>query len=226
SAPAPCPSPKATASAISRCRLIRFRKGLDNRRHPRESGDPSVTQVFETQKHWIPAFAGMTIQIELIRGSLGTPRAVGSPAATPPGDGPPRLRETRAMPVPRLLIALAAVLLLSACATAVTARDPGAVVVDAPAQPAALPHDPRLHAAPPQATALPSPVVVPLDAGTLAALPRVPVAATTHDQTLRCEGVALAALMQATGAMPAGPLRGAQLGRYVQVDARDGYRAV
>ena len=130
------------------------------------------------------------------------------------------------MPVPRLLIALAAVLLLSACATADTARDPGAVVVDAPAQPAALPHDPRLHAAPPQATALPSPVVVPLDAGTLAALPRVPVAATTHDQALRCEGVALAALMQAAGAMPAGPLRGSQLGRYVQVDARDGYRAV
>src|SRR3546814_14674151 len=32
--------------------------------------------------------------------------------------------------------------------------------------------------------------------------------------------------MQATGAMRAEPLRGAQLGRYVQVDARDGYRAV
>src|SRR3546814_16435938 len=32
--------------------------------------------------------------------------------------------------------------------------------------------------------------------------------------------------MQAAGAMPAEPLRGAQLGRYVQVDARDGYRAV
>src|SRR3546814_2483056 len=54
-----------------------------------------------------------------------------------------------------------------------------------------------------QAPALPSPVVVPLDAATLASLPRVTVTATAHGETLQCEGVALAALMQATGAMPA-----------------------
>src|SRR3546814_11222525 len=84
----------------------------------------------------------------------------------------------------------------------------------------------RAHAAPPQAPARPSPVVVPRDAATLASLPRVTVTATAHGETLQCEGVALAALMQATGATPAEPLRGAQLGRYVHVDARDGYRPV
>lgn len=131
------------------------------------------------------------------------------------------------MAMPRHLIALALVLLLPACATTGTARTAPPVTAAASTSPPAAPsHDPHLHAAPPQAPVLPSPVVVPLDAATLAALPRETVTATTHGETLQCEGVALAALMQAAGAMPAEPLRGAQLGRYVQVDARDGYRAV
>src|SRR3546814_18706653 len=82
----------------------------------------------------------------------------------------------------------------------------------------------RAHAAPPQAPARPSPVVVPRDAATLASLPRVTVTATAHGETLQCEGVALEDLMQATGARPGQPLRGAQLGRFVQAVARDGYR--
>src|SRR3546814_34968 len=131
------------------------------------------------------------------------------------------------MPMSRHLIAFALVLLLPACATTGAARTASPATASASTSPpAAPPHDPQLHAAPPQAPALPSPVVVPLDAATLASLPRVTVTATAHGETLQCEGVALAALMQAAGAMPAEPLRGAQLGRYVQVDARDGYRAV
>jgi hypothetical protein len=72
----------------------------------------------------------------------------------------------------------------------------------------------------------PSPVVVPLDPATLAALPREPVKASAHGQALDCSGIALVALLRATGAMPAGPLRGSQLTRYVLVAARNGYRAV
>ena len=132
------------------------------------------------------------------------------------------------MPTPRHLIAFALVLLLPACTTIGTPRassPPTATVASMPTAPAP-PHDPRLHAAPPQAPALPSPVVVPLDAASLAALPREAVATTAHGETLQCEGVPLSALMQAAGAMPAEPLRGAQLGRYVQVDGRDGGRVV
>jgi acetyl esterase/lipase len=132
------------------------------------------------------------------------------------------------MTAPRPLPLLAA-LLLSACASpgpprTVASPPPGPPTTDATAAPST--HDPHLHAAPPQAPALPSPVVVPIDAATLAALPREAVIASAHDRVLHCEGVALAALLQAAGAMPAGPLRGAQLGRYVQVDGRDGYRAL
>ncbi|WP_417474641.1 hypothetical protein [Luteimonas mephitis] len=132
------------------------------------------------------------------------------------------------MTAPRPLPLFAA-LLLSACAShgpprTVASPPPGPPTTDATAAPST--HDPHLHAAPPQAPALPSPVVVPLDAATLAALPRTTVDAAAHGEALRCEGVALAALMQAAGAMPAEPLRGAQLGRYVQVDGRDGYRAL
>lgn len=68
---------------------------------------------------------------------------------------------------------------------------------------------------------------VALDAATLAALPRQPVEASAHGQSLHCEGVDLVALLRKSGAMPADPLRGgAQLARIVRVDARDGYRAV
>ena len=118
-------------------------------------------------------------------------------------------------------------LVLSACASSGPPASPAsrdAAVEAAARSPSA--HDPRLRASPPPASALASPVAVPLDAATLAALPRETVAATAHDQTLQCEGVALLALLRASGAMPAEPLRGPQLARYVLVDARDGYRAV
>ncbi len=125
-------------------------------------------------------------------------------------------------------VLLSTVLLLSACTSLGAKRAPAASpqpsAADVPAAPSA--YDPRLHAAPPQTPALPSPVVVPIDAATLAALPREPVTATAHDQTLHCEGLALVALLQAAGAMPTEPLRGAQLGRYVQVDGRDGDRVL
>jgi len=86
-------------------------------------------------------------------------------------------------------------------------------------------HDPGLRASPP-APALASPMVVPLDAATLAALPRETFTATVHERTLQCEGVSLTALLRSSKAMPAEPLRGARLASYVLVTARDGDRAV
>ncbi|MDN5782277.1 MAG: molybdopterin-dependent oxidoreductase [Luteimonas sp.] len=122
---------------------------------------------------------------------------------------------------------LSAALLLSACASGGPPRTPAPVPApEHPAIPAPATHDPHLHAAPPQAPALPSPVVVPIDPASLAALPRATVIATAHGATLHCTGVALAAVLQAAGVIPADGLRGAALGRYVQVDARDGYRAL
>lgn len=85
------------------------------------------------------------------------------------------------------------------------------------------------HAHPPATTArapVAATVDVPLDAKSLAALPREQVSATAHGQVLRCEGVHLRDLLRAARAMPADPLRGADLARYVRVEARDGYRAV
>lgn len=72
----------------------------------------------------------------------------------------------------------------------------------------------------------PSPFVVPLDEAMLAKLPRESVKASAHGQNLDCEGVSLAGLLRATGAMPADPLRGPQLARYLLVTARDDYRAI
>ncbi|MGH8060602.1 MAG: hypothetical protein ACREO7_01120 [Pseudoxanthomonas sp.] len=71
-----------------------------------------------------------------------------------------------------------------------------------------------------------SPQTIPIDAATLATLPREAVTATAHGNTLQCEGVALAALLRTANALPAEPLRGGQLANYVLVAARDGYRAV
>ena len=71
-----------------------------------------------------------------------------------------------------------------------------------------------------------SPQVIPIDAATLATLPREAVTATAHGKTLQCEGVALPALLRAANALPAEPLGGGQLANYVLVAARDGYRAV
>lgn len=122
-----------------------------------------------------------------------------------------------ARPFPTALLAFA----LSACAgTGAMKPSPS----PAPAPQAA--HDPRLRAAPPPAPALASPRVVPLDEATLARLPRESVKASAHGQDLDCEGIALANLLRATGAMPADPLRGTQLTRYLLVTARDGYRAI
>ena len=125
------------------------------------------------------------------------------------------------------LIVLLAVL-LSACASTGPAQSPAAESPPpATTKPAEQPaHDPRLHAAPPSAPPLPSPVVVPLDTAALTSLPREPVTATAHGKTLHCDGIPLLALLRASAAMPVEPLRGAQLTRYVQVDARDGYRVL
>jgi len=79
------------------------------------------------------------------------------------------------------------------------------------------------HASEPSA---PSPFVVPLDAATLAKLPRETVQASAHGESLDCEGVALDALLRATGVLPADKLPGPQLARYVLVGARDGYRVL
>ena len=86
--------------------------------------------------------------------------------------------------------------------------------------------DPHLRASPPETPAIPSPIAVPLDPDTLAALPREAVSARVHETTLACEGVPLFALLRASGAVPEGALRSAQLSRYVLVDARDGYRVL
>ncbi|MDR7191706.1 hypothetical protein [Luteimonas terrae] len=98
------------------------------------------------------------------------------------------------------------------CATTAHAQTPGL-------------HDPAAH----QRAGLPvtpSPVVVPLDPAARASLTRHRVEVVTHGEPLRCEGVALTALLQASGAMPDAPLHGALLDRYVLVSARDGARAV
>lgn len=86
--------------------------------------------------------------------------------------------------------------------------------------------DPHLRASQPETPALASPVSVPLDAQALSGLPRHAVKARVHEATLACEGVSLVDLLRASGAIPDGPLRSAQLSRYVQVDARDGYRVL
>lgn len=86
--------------------------------------------------------------------------------------------------------------------------------------------DPHLRASPPEAPAIRSPVAVPLEPAALAALPREAVSARVHETELACEGVPLFALLRASGAIPEGALRSAQLSRYVLVDARDGYRVL
>ena len=70
------------------------------------------------------------------------------------------------------------------------------------------------------------PVQIPLDAATLAALPRQAVEAKVHDVALHCEGIALRDLLRKAGAMSPDPLRGRDLARVVTVHARDGYRVV
>ena len=112
-----------------------------------------------------------------------------------------------------LPLALAAT--LCACASRGTVREPSHVPASDP--PA------RGHASEPIA---PSPLAVPLDPATLSALPRERVRASAHGTALDCEGISLAALLRNAGALPEGRLPGAQLSRYVLVDARDGYRVL
>lgn len=66
---------------------------------------------------------------------------------------------------------------------------------------------------------------IPLDAGARDGIARSRVTANAHGQALDCNGVALVDILRKAGAMPAEPLHGgAQLGRRVEVVARDGYR--
>lgn len=118
-------------------------------------------------------------------------------------------------------------LALSACASNGPAASPpsrDAVAETTVRAPSA--YDPRLRASPPLAPTLPSPVVVPLDAATLAKLPREAVTATGHGEQLHCEGVPLRALLHAAGAIPSESLQGAQLTRYVVVTGRGGERVL
>jgi len=111
------------------------------------------------------------------------------------------------------IASLLLIVCLSACASTGTTRSAET--------PSHAPHS--LRASEPMS---PSPFVVPLDEATLTKLPRESVKASAHGQNLDCEGISLAGLLRATGAMPADPLRGPQLARYLLVTARDGYRAV
>ena len=87
-------------------------------------------------------------------------------------------------------------------------------------------HDHASHQRASQPRAPASPVTVPLDAAARATLTRHRVEASAHGRTLRCEGVSLAALLQASGAMPDAPLDAVHLDRYVLVTARTGDRVV
>ena len=82
------------------------------------------------------------------------------------------------------------------------------------------------HASTPQPATLPSPLSIPLDAGTLATLPRETVTATWDDRTLHCEGVSMVSLLRVNQALPAQPLSGEALIRYVLVTSRAGDRVV
>ena len=109
----------------------------------------------------------------------------------------------------RISLSLACIAALSACAGAGPVRE-----------------TPPAHGGRASEPSAPSPFVVPLDAATLSKLPRENVQAAAHGKSLDCEGVALDALLRATGALPADKLSGPQLARYVLVDARDGYRVL
>lgn len=91
-------------------------------------------------------------------------------------------------------------------------------LTQAPAQAAPAPGDAATHDA--------GAVHIALDPTALAAVPHERIVAQAHGQRLDCEGVVLAALLQAQHAMPTEPLRGAQLQRRIEVAARDGYIAV
>jgi hypothetical protein len=85
---------------------------------------------------------------------------------------------------------------------------------------------PHQHASTPQPPVLPSPLSIPLDADTLATLPRETVSAVLNDRTLHCEGIPLVSLLRSADALPAQPIAGEALSRYVLVTARDGHRVL
>ena len=87
-------------------------------------------------------------------------------------------------------------------------------------------HEPAGHQRASVPGRAPSPISVPLDAPSRATLQRHTLLAPANGRTLQCEGVALSALLQASGAMPDTPLDTAHLDRYVLVSARTGERAV
>lgn len=62
-----------------------------------------------------------------------------------------------------------------------------------------------------------------VDPTLIGSLPKVKAGGNVHGHTIECEGVSLAAYLQAAKAMPVEPLHGAQLARVVSVGARDGY---
>lgn len=81
------------------------------------------------------------------------------------------------------------------------------------------------HAPSAATPAPPASIDIALDAGARDGIARSRVTANAHGQALDCNGVALIDVLRKAGAMPADPLRGgAQLGRRVEVVARDGYR--
>ncbi len=68
------------------------------------------------------------------------------------------------------------------------------------------------------------PLELPIDAATLARLPRTSASFTAHGQTHQCEGVRLSDLAAAAG-LPAGEaLRGPALTTLIVAEAADGYR--
>lgn len=71
-----------------------------------------------------------------------------------------------------------------------------------------------------------SPVTVPIDSATRAALPRETIVATAQEKTVRCEGVSLTALLRAANVLTAEPLSSPQLAHYVLVTARGGSRTL
>ncbi|RYZ71210.1 MAG: molybdopterin-binding protein [Lysobacteraceae bacterium] len=85
---------------------------------------------------------------------------------------------------------------------------------------------PHQHASSPQPGSQASPIAIPIDAATLARMPRQKIAATVQDSTLHCEGVAVADLLRASGVLSAEALEGAGLANYVLVTGRDGGRVV
>lgn len=74
--------------------------------------------------------------------------------------------------------------------------------------------------------AMPSPIVVPVDAAALEPLARHRVSSGTGAAAQHCEGVSLVALLLAHGAMPEAALQDDQLDRYVRIDSRDGARVL